>query len=129
LEKRGNWSKRMFRCQIEKSNKNIIVCMHLVYLMRNVWLGCSRKGREWNPRYMHLAMAHCGALAKFCSYAKFSYVSDLALATLWMPSEYRAIHARVPDMHVSPSIQDPQNWKPDCVCWYRMSRSNGMIEI
>jgi hypothetical protein len=72
----------MLQCQIEKRNKNIIVCMHLVYLIINVWPRYNRKEREWDPRYMHLAMTYCRTLAKFYSYAKFCYVSDLALATL-----------------------------------------------
>jgi hypothetical protein len=46
LEKRGNRSKRMLRFQIEKRNKTIIVYMHVVYLMINLWPECSRKGRE-----------------------------------------------------------------------------------
>jgi hypothetical protein len=51
--------------------------MHLVYLMMNVWLGYSKKEREWDPYYMYLAMAHCEALVKFYSYAKFYYMISL----------------------------------------------------
>jgi hypothetical protein len=75
--------------------------MHLVYLMINVWLGCSRQERECDPHYMYLATTHCGALAKFHSHTKFCFVSDLALATLWMPVDYSQV-GDVSVLHAQP---------------------------
>ena len=38
-----------------------------------------------DPRYKYLLPLHCGAIAIFHTKAKFTIVSDLIIATLWMP--------------------------------------------